>query len=125
MAFAKWQYPYTLTAEQAAEKKELDEGMEPWPEGANVELCDEFWGKLKAGREKWIEREKDFCELLFSWRAVGWVLEVVSFAVITAGWDSKFVPRKCCELVLWKTMAIGTISLFTRCGVFLCTEFDA
>lgn len=63
MAFAKWQYPYTLTAEQAAEKKELDEGMEPWPEGANVELCDEFWGKLKAGREKWIERDKDFCEL--------------------------------------------------------------
>lgn len=62
VAFAKWQYPYRLTAEQAAEKEAVDEGVEAWPEGANVELCEEFWGKLKAGREKWIEREKDFCE---------------------------------------------------------------
>lgn len=70
MAFAKWQYPYTLTAEQAAEKEEVDGATELWPEGANVELCEEFWGKLRAGRKKWIRHEKDFCESLFSWLAV-------------------------------------------------------
>ena len=61
VAFAKWQYPCPLTPEQKAEKAQLDPGMPSFPEGANVPLCEDFFGQLDAGRKR-IDPEKDFCK---------------------------------------------------------------
>ncbi len=65
LAFAKWQYPYTLTPEQEARKEILDriEGLEhPLPEGANRELYNVFFTALRAKKAKWMDESKDYCK---------------------------------------------------------------
>ena len=64
LAFAKWQYPYTLTPEQKAEKAELDRVEElehPVPEEANRVLYDVFVGALREKKAKWVDESKDYC----------------------------------------------------------------
>lgn len=65
LAFAKWQYPYTLTAEQKVEKAQLDRVEElehPFPEGTNRELYDVFFAALREKKAKWMDESKDYCE---------------------------------------------------------------
>ena len=67
MAYAKWQYPYSLTAEQRAEKARLDEVEKlehPLPEGTNRELHDVFFAALEEKKGKWMDESKDYrkCE---------------------------------------------------------------
>ena len=65
IAFAKWQYPYTLTAEQKTKKAQLDriEELEhPFPEGTNRELYDVFFAALREKKAKWMDESKDYCE---------------------------------------------------------------
>jgi len=45
VAWAKWVVPHEIGEE---ERKSGEIGG--WPEGANVELCEEFFGKLREGR---------------------------------------------------------------------------
>ena len=64
LAFAKWQYPYTLTPEQRAEKARLDRDEElehPLPEGSNRELHDVFFAALREKKAKWMDESKDYC----------------------------------------------------------------
>ena len=63
VAFSAWQYPHTLTDGQRRAKEEKDAGRqnEP-PEGSNNALIMEFFEKLFAGRKKWVDPEKTFCE---------------------------------------------------------------
>ena len=58
-----------------AEKTSHSKKKSPYPEGANVSLCDEFFDKLFIGREKRIDDEKDYCELshLFGFQNVTWM----------------------------------------------------
>ena len=66
LAFAKWQYPYTLTPEQRAEKARLDEAERlehPLPEGSNKQLHNVFFTALREKRAKWMDESKDYCEL--------------------------------------------------------------
>lgn len=58
-ACAKWVYPYTLTAEQKAEKEKLDL-TRSYPEGTNVELYNHFFGIIDAKREKYCDDGKDY-----------------------------------------------------------------
>lgn len=65
LAFAKWQYPYTLTAEQKMKKAQLDriEELEhPYPEGSNRELYDVFFAALREKKAKWMDASKDYCK---------------------------------------------------------------
>lgn len=65
LAFAKWQYPYTLTPEQKMKKAQLDrtEEMEhPFPEGSNTELYGVFFTALKEKKAKWMDESKDYCK---------------------------------------------------------------
>ena len=65
MAFARWQYPYTLTPEQKAEKEEKDayrKRYHQFPEGSNEELQKEFFRQLVEGRKRFIVPEKTYCE---------------------------------------------------------------
>ena len=65
MAFARWQYPYTLTPEQKAEKEVKDEQRKRYnefPEGSNKELQEEFFKKLVEGRKRFIVPEKTYCK---------------------------------------------------------------
>lgn len=65
MAFSRWQYPYTLTPEQKAEKEEKEEMRKRYhefPEGSNKELQEEFFRKLMEGRKRFIVPEKTYCE---------------------------------------------------------------
>ena len=65
LAFAKWQYPYTLTAEQKVKKAQLDriEELEhPFPEGSNRELYDVFFAALREKKAKWMDESKDYCK---------------------------------------------------------------
>ena len=65
MAFARWQYPYTLTPEQKAEKEEKDayrKRYHQFPEGSNEELQKEFFKQLAEGRKRFIVPEKTYCE---------------------------------------------------------------
>ena len=65
LAFAKWQYPYTLTPEQKAEKAQLDRVEElehPFPEGSNRELYEVFFAALREKKAKWLDGSKDYCK---------------------------------------------------------------
>ena len=67
VAFARWQYPYTLTPEQKVEKDEKDEKRKRYhefPEGSNKELQEEFFRQLMEGRKRFIVPEKTYCECL-------------------------------------------------------------
>ncbi len=59
VAWAKWVVPHEIGEE---ERKSGEIGG--WPEGANVELCEEFFGKLREGRRRWVG-EEEYCEFLF------------------------------------------------------------
>ena len=65
MCFSNLQFPLTLTPEEKAEKEALDEDKTPRPEGANVELIEEFMGQLNAKREQWRDHERHFCKSFF------------------------------------------------------------
>ena len=63
MAYAKWQYPYSLTPEQEAEKARLDEADKlehPLPEGSNRELHHVFFSALVEKKGKWMDESKDY-----------------------------------------------------------------
>ena len=64
VAFSAWQYPYHLTPEQKSKKEEdlKEKAKEPHPPGAQGPLIEEAFGKLNAGRKKWIIPEKTFCK---------------------------------------------------------------
>lgn len=67
MAFARWQYPYTLTPEQQAEKEEKDKNRKRYhefPEGSNEELQKEFFRQLAEARKKFIVPEKTYCKCI-------------------------------------------------------------
>lgn len=61
VAFAKWNYPYSLTPQQQAEKDKLDLGRS-YPPGTNEKLYEQFFGRLDALRKKYLDEEKDYCE---------------------------------------------------------------
>ena len=68
LAFAKWQYPYTLTAEQKMKKAQLDRMEElehPYPEGMNRELYDVFFAALREKKAIWMDERKDYCRSKF------------------------------------------------------------
>ena len=74
MAYAKWQYPFTLTPEQRAEKARLDEVDKlehPLPEGSNRELHRVFFAALVEKRAKWMDESKDYCKCE-SYQLVTW-----------------------------------------------------
>ncbi|KAI4116959.1 MAG: hypothetical protein LQ345_002712 [Seirophora villosa] len=60
VACAKWGYPYSLTAEQEAEKAKLDLKKPSYPEGTNLALYDHFFTLLYAKRKKNVEDGKDY-----------------------------------------------------------------
>lgn len=59
MAVSKWTYPHTLTEEQKEAKKN-PAPKDPYPSGYNEVLATDFWDKLIAGREKYVDTEKDY-----------------------------------------------------------------
>ena len=65
MGVAKWQFPYTLTAEQVSEKEAIKDAWKtrnPTPEKANKQLMDDFIGQLRTKREKYVDQTQDYCE---------------------------------------------------------------
>lgn len=59
VGWAKWVVPHMFGEE---EMKRSGEGtISGWPEGANVELWKEFFGKLREGRRRWVG-EGEYCE---------------------------------------------------------------
>lgn len=58
VAWAKWVVPHKI---REGERKGGEIGG--WPEGADVELCEDFFGKLREGRRKWVG-EKEYCKFL-------------------------------------------------------------
>lgn len=63
VGFARWQHPHYLTDEQLAAKKAESEKEKKHPEGMNVALYNEFYGRLRRGRQRWIDHERTYCEL--------------------------------------------------------------
>ncbi|KAL8813998.1 MAG: hypothetical protein Q9223_006745 [Gallowayella weberi] len=61
VAFAKWNYPHSLTPEQQAEKDKLDLGRS-YPPGTNIQLYEEFFGRLDTLRKKYWQEGKNYCE---------------------------------------------------------------
>ena len=62
VGYAHWEYPYTLTEEQKAEKQALEEAKKnnPPPEGTNIKLMDELFGGLNTRRDSNIDRSKEY-----------------------------------------------------------------
>lgn len=63
VGIAKWRYPFTLTPEQNAKKKKLDDAEEleyPLPEEANKELHHVFFAALKEKKAMWMDQSKDY-----------------------------------------------------------------
>ena len=65
VAFSAWQYPFTEEQRRLKQKRD-DERKQVEPEGTNFALTKDFFTQLFAGRKKWIQLEKTFCELLLS-----------------------------------------------------------
>ena len=67
IGFAKWQYPLSLTAEQEAEKKWLDDTEKeslPLPEEANKEAYEAFFGPLYTKQKQHLNKKEDYCRPL-------------------------------------------------------------
>ena len=85
LAFAKWQYPYTLTPEQKDRKAALNKREElehSLPEGANRELYHAFFAALREKRAKWMDESKDYCRSKIHTLEPGnqaWVLFIVGY----------------------------------------------
>ncbi|KAL9065781.1 MAG: hypothetical protein Q9161_008006 [Pseudevernia consocians] len=60
IAVARWQFPFSLSAEQQVEKEELQKATPARPEGWNKELEHEFSGALDKLQEKWVDDSKDY-----------------------------------------------------------------
>lgn len=60
VAVARWQFPYRLSAEQKAEKEELQKAAPARPEGYNKELEEDFSKLRNKLQEKWVDDSKDF-----------------------------------------------------------------
>lgn len=60
VAVARWQFPYRLSAEQKAEKEELQKAAPARPEGYNKELEEDFSKVRDKLQEKWVDDSKDF-----------------------------------------------------------------
>lgn len=63
VAVARWQFPYSLSAEQQREKEELQKATSAKPEGYNEKLYKEIIEAVNKNREKWVNSSKDFGEL--------------------------------------------------------------
>ncbi|KAK4692536.1 hypothetical protein P7C71_g4688, partial [Lecanoromycetidae sp. Uapishka_2] len=74
VAFAKWQYPQTLSAEQAAAKGITDEKAEEdnlLPAGANRELYNAFFGAIKERRKKLMNENLDILAVSTNYQRQG------------------------------------------------------
>ncbi|KAI4215471.1 MAG: hypothetical protein LQ351_001940 [Letrouitia transgressa] len=57
VAWARWRYPCTLTPEQEREKEAIEQEKPQYPEGTNVELIEEFLGRLNELRSKYVDEK--------------------------------------------------------------------
>jgi hypothetical protein len=69
VAFTRWYFPYTLTEEQRAAGAGVFKVPESWPEGSDVEVCEEFWTELYKGRNENMRGGVDYCLSSFSFVA--------------------------------------------------------
>lgn len=97
MGYAKWQYPFTLTPEQRAEKARLDEADKlehPPPEGSNTELHRVFFAALVDKRAKWMDESKDYCKCvsheLERGFCIGPSVGIVWHSLALLSWRSQF-----------------------------------
>jgi hypothetical protein len=80
-AFSSWHFPHTYTPEQvAAGEAELKVPTEWTPGTVNVELNEEFFGKLFEGRRKNLVRDDMYCR--FSSRSRSFIVLVPSLLVV-------------------------------------------
>jgi hypothetical protein len=61
---SKWWFPYTLTPEQEAAGVGESKLPKSWPKGAEVDLCNDFFGKIYESRKRLLNHEKDYCEFI-------------------------------------------------------------
>lgn len=59
VAFARWQFPYSPSAAQQAEKETLQKATPSMPAGYNKELFNHFSSALDKLQEKWVDHSKD------------------------------------------------------------------
>lgn len=74
VGFSKWDYPHTLTREEAEEKKRkmMEDRLKRVVEGSNEGLMRDFFEQLARGRERWVKPERTFCEFgIFFFSGVG------------------------------------------------------
>lgn len=60
VAVARWQIPYTLSAEQQVEKEKSQKATPAKPTGYNTKLDEEFSKALDERQEKWVDDSKDY-----------------------------------------------------------------
>lgn len=65
IAFSKWNYPITSTLRQEAGVKKTS-----YPQGADVELLDDFYSQMWSKRAKWIDPTNTFCRSIFFFLAI-------------------------------------------------------
>lgn len=61
VALARWQFPYSLSAEQQVEKEKLQKASAEKPVGYNTELEEKILRELAKFQEKWVDDSKDYC----------------------------------------------------------------
>lgn len=117
LAFAKWQYPYTLTAEQKEKKAQLDRKEESeysLPEGANRELYNVFFSALREKKAKWMNESKDYCKYICCERVRG-----LAFFHLIFLWECKVLMslNMPCKSVL--PLPVGNIHCHSITGSFI------
>ena len=86
IAFSKWNYPITSTLRQEAGVKKTS-----YPQGADVELLDDFYSQMWSKRAKWIDPTNTFCtSIFFFWLyLLSSVYSIHLFILLGGAWGKK------------------------------------
>ena len=65
VGWAKWDVPVVNTEGKTEVGGDKPDALPNWPEGADKDLCNEFFGALAGNREKFLEGRGHYCEYYF------------------------------------------------------------
>lgn len=107
IAFSKWNYPITSTLRQEAGVKKTS-----YPQGADVELLDDFYSQMWSKRAKWIDPTNTFCRsILFFFGYIFFLLFTVFIYLFCWGGKKNLVLHILATHPSYRRRGVGSLLL--------------